>query len=473
MMGKILKTHDEFLGAAKGSSGGSFLKDWKKNGFADPDDPQYRCIDTWMHMISVPQMRWHHPWRRIKKTEDKDTKIVTNEVWSDEFVCHEELNILNKQYARDDRDQREAFPETCPSCRLIECVYQLVRYSKFVVGGTVIATGKINWTEPLFVYDASDQDKTVVLHAAGLYNGYKDVESGSEEGKELKAAGIVLLREHLRAAWKENVNAKKSWMFAIVDNTDVVAGVQITEESSLLGEKVSEVVTKSRTSKKKGPTDTEDLGNPFKYPFGIRWKHTDNKKLPFNKKYDALKMEALELTEPISKLIRSEPRDWFSSKLKEGDAATFRAVLQKHATEVASKILPWDWIFAGHESMSASGERRDSRVVLPATAPTPQAPAPATAQPSPAPMRRKVMAAPPPPPPEPERILCGDGCDYMLLPTDAVCPKCNAKYDVLPAPQVAPASVAMPVQSNGANEAPRPSALASDPDPQGDGDLPF
>lgn len=468
-MGKILKSFDEFLSNASSSGGGgSYLKDWTKNGFADPDEPQYRCIDTWLHTICIPQMRWYHPWKRIENREDKDTKRISQEVWSDEFVCHEELDVLVKQYKRDDRDQRDAFPLVCPSCRLIECVYQLVRYGKFVVGGQVIAAGKLSWTEPMFVYEASDPSKSVILHAAGLYNGFKDVEGG-DEAKELQAAGIFA-----GTAWKVAVNAKKSWMFAIVDNTNVTAGVQITEETSMLGDKVAEVITKSRSGKRRDKDDMEDLGNPIKYPFAIRWKYTDRRGTPINKKYDAQKMEAIVLTEAISKLIRSEPRDWFSSKLREGDAGAFRDILQRHATEVASKILPWGWIFSGHASesaSSASGEQ--SRPAQPALAP--QAPAPqqaSAAQPAPAPMRRKVMAASPPPPPELERFICGDGCDYMLLSTDAVCPKCKATFDV--AAPVAPAQpTPAPIQVPANSAQAVASSYESTPNDGDQDDIPF
>lgn len=473
-MGKILKSHDEFLSnAGSFGGGGSYLKDWTKIGFADPDDPQYRCIDVWLHTIGVTQPRIYHPWRKIEKREDKDTRRISNEVWSDEVICHEEIKTYRNQYRRDDKGQRDIFPEACPSCRLIECVYQLVQFGQVRVGGQVIAQGKINWTEPLFVYEASDAEKTAVLHAAGLYNGFKDVESGTPEMADVKAAGILLTHTGRGAeAWKESVVSKLSWMFAIVDNNEVAAGIQITEESSLLGDKVQEVIVKSRSGGKKNPTDTDDLGNPYKYPFAIRWKYSSNKKLPFNKKYDAVKQDGLALTEAISKLIRSEPRDWFSYKLKETDPATFRATLQRHATEVASKILPWDWIFSGPATTSsASGEQ--SRPAQ--SAPAQQAPAPqqASVQPAPVPGRRKM---PPAPPVEPERIVCGEGrdgyCDYMLLPTDAICPKCKSTYDV-PAPAAliqAPAPVAAPAPVNGVQAAPNSAAQEGDPD---DSQLPF
>lgn len=418
-----LETVDDFLGhSGFEGGGGNYLKTWKKNGVVDPKDPSARCLDSWMHCKALPQPRWCHRWQKIEIRENRETRNITKEVWSLEFVCHEEESVLKKQYRRTDSGQREAFPEFCPSCRLTECVYQLVTTGKFIHDGKLIAkAGKLDWTEPLFSFDATDATKNVILHAAGIYNGYKDVETDSDDAKMLKDAGI-----YLKSAFKENTMAKLSYMFAIVDNADVSKGIQITEETGLLGDRVKAVIAKERES------NGEDDGNPFVNPYSIRWKYY--KDAHFDKKYDALRYNQVKLTEDIARHIRSERKDWFAAKLRQGDAATLRSILEKHACEAATRILPWDWIFDGVEASNARPAKPpEERPAAPAAASPAVPAAPAAAKPT---GRVKVSkpAALPPPPPEPERIPCDD-CGNLMLATESKCSKCGAEYQVSDSPQ--------------------------------------
>lgn len=421
-MAKFL-THDQWLrhNPNQEYQRGNFIKNWKKEGHVDPKDPTVRFIDIWLHRIAVPQARWRHPWRKIEIRENKETKRSTREVWSYDFVCHEEENVLKKQYQRDDDGFREVFPEYCPSCRLNEVVYQIVTTGKFVYDGEVIAKGKLSWTEPLFQFEGSDATKSTIYHAAGLYNGFKDVAKDSEEAAELQDAGIFL-----KTAFRENTTAKCSYLFAVVENDDPEPGIKMAEETQLLGQKVMQLIAKSREE------HGDDEGNPFNHPFVIRWKHSDKRGLSFDKQYDAVKIsnQKIPLTDQIDAFISSPPRDWFSNKLEPGDAKTFRATMERHATQAAQDILPWDWIFdvaepAAETEGKGAAKSRPSRAAKPPVEDEEESPPPKPVG------RTKVSkaTAAPPPKKEPELIACDD-CGTMMRPTQRKCLKCNAEYNV-------------------------------------------
>jgi len=453
-MASRFKTQEDFLnhsGQMESGSRSNFLMSWRKKGHVDPKEPDVRYIDVWLHTIAVPQARWTHGWHKIEVRESRETKRITKEVWSDAFVCHEEEAVLKKQYKRRDDGSREAFPEFCPSCRLVEVVYQLVTTGKFVHDGKVIAKGKLSWVEPMFEYAGSDSQRNVILHAAGLYNGYKDIEVGSDEAAALRDANIFP-----KTAWRETTNSKLTYLFALVDNAEVSKGVQITEEANLLGEKVRQVIAKSCEARVTEEDPKGEAGNPFRIPYAIRWKYNGKDGLGFDKRYDALKLENKPLTEEIKALITSPPKDWFVKKLEVGDPKLFRAVLEKHATEACKKIIPWDWIFdcavVGTEAASRPAAVRDP------------------AEPPKAGGRTKVKAAPK----EPERVVCGDGCDAMLLPTDRECPKCHATFNVDAEPAAPPPRAAASTNGRTAPAAPtKPPVEDEDLDGDDDSDLPF
>ena len=68
-----------------------------------------------------------------------------------------------------------------------------------------------------------DPQKASTVHVGGIFNAFGRKDLSDEEKKELRAASISP-----KFAWKENAQAKCSYMFCVVDNDHVSDGVQVT-----------------------------------------------------------------------------------------------------------------------------------------------------------------------------------------------------------------------------------------------------
>jgi hypothetical protein len=324
---------DSFLRHRTSGRSGGFLSSWRKKD-------QTSKIDIWMHRKRFPVALWQHKLPRLFVKTDKDTGENITLIWSQTYNCYESEKVLTNQYLRKNDGTREYPPEICSVCRLIETVRDMVD------------EGQLDWTKTIFRFQG---DKDIrLIHAGGIYNGFnaeKD-DMTSEDKVKLKSAGISLMD-----AWQENVYAKCNYVFCIVDNSNPSNGVQITTETSMLGDRVKEVINDTIES-----LGAED-GNPFIKPYCIQWEHRPSER-EVQKKYKARRMEKYPLTPEIADAINSDPPD-LTQVLHPFNRKTMRAYLERHCLV----DLPWDHIFAGTSDEEEEGPaQRVGSIALPPAA---------------------------------------------------------------------------------------------------------
>lgn len=312
---------DEFLGHSAGSvTRGNFLKKWRKG-----DPPK---ILVWLHLsIGLGFARWSHNWPRIVVREDRDTGEPRREVWGGQWVCHENELVLRKQRFRDDDDEREVPPVTCPMCLAIEAVRRMVR------------EGELDWTTPIFKFKGSDSEHDTVIHAGGIYNAFGRRDLSVEEKGELRKAGI-----RPSEAWRENATARCQYTFAIVDNDHPEDGVQITDEAEALGNAMKSVL------RDKLEEVGIEKGNPLRNPYPFLWEYREAES--FEKKYRVVPKTMIECTDEIRELISAPPPD-LSSHLAPGNIATLRTDMEQACL---IDNFPFDEVFGPAEK--AAGEAK-------------------------------------------------------------------------------------------------------------------
>ena len=306
MSTEMISSLDDFLSHRTGGGGSSYMKSWKKRV-----PPQ---IDIWLHTKRLPVSIPQHNFPIIREMEDRDTGAKKFNVWSNSYNCHEAEATVKDQYKYNDDGTRRAPATKCPLCRLIDAVRRQTD------------EGILGFTQPIFKFEGSDDLK--VIHAGGLYNAYGG-QLTDEEKKWLKIANI-----RRDEAWMENGNAKINYMFSVVDNDDPGSGVQVTTETSLLGDKTKDVIIGQRKAR-------GDKGDPFKSPYCIRWEHHKMEQ-QFQKKYSATAMTEMPYTKVIRDLIEGDPPD-VAQMLRPFKIDELRTLLEK-SVEKGVK-LPWDEIF--------------------------------------------------------------------------------------------------------------------------------
>jgi hypothetical protein len=195
----------------------------------------------------------------------------------------------------------------------------------------------LDWTTPIFRFVGDDESKAVVVHAAGIYNGFGG-DLTPDEVAQLKKARIFRTE-----AWRENLMAKLSYAFAVVDNANISSGVQIAIETSLLGDKVKGVINDAMM-------EAEDDGNPYVNPYAIQWRYLPNEK-EHTKKYAANKMGKIPFTDQIRKLIVETPPPNLERLCNKRDPGLLKAQLQDACL---IEGIPWDEILSPAEKEWAS-----------------------------------------------------------------------------------------------------------------------
>lgn len=351
------------------SGGGRFLNRWKQG-----KPPQ---VDVWLHTTSSMAALWQHQWPRIVAKEDQDTRVTRNEVWGGTFNCWENEDTLKRQYFRDrETGVRRHPPQICPMCKFIEEVRRLVD------------GGKLDWVTPLFEFVGDDSAKGRVLHAAGLYNGYKDADPA--QIKELNKIGI-----YMSEAWKENSMPRCQYVMRVVDNDHPKEGVQIAIETTLLGDCMKAEIGRAMKS-----LGTEE-GHPLKNPYCLRWEYFPTEKLPQNR-YSVTRMARIKLTSEIEELIREKDPPSIESLCKRGNAATLRAEME-HYYVGPKGMFDWDVIFESVEKQD--GQTEDASDPTPGDS-----------------IDRRTDESS-----ESELVVC-DNCGEAMLETDDVCPNCGMSY---------------------------------------------
>ena len=440
---------EEFLGYETNSSGGGgkFLTKWKKR-----QPPELRM---WLHTRTPFVTLWQHNIPQMRTFEDRDTGETVRKIWGGKFVCLEnEAAVLQHQNKRSN-GVREVPPQICPLCKMLEWTRG------------ELAAGRIKKAQPLFKFEvpllpgeeAEDRadDQLRVISAGPFTDTLKDL---SQQDKiDLRRANISL-----KDAWAENARAKCNFVFRCVDHDNLEDGVQILIETSLVGEKVQQVIRDQM--KRQGRAE----GNPLLNPYAFQVEHKP-KETQFQNKYHVLDLspKAYPMTEEIRALIvDTDPPD--ITRMREpGNVRQLRAQLEQYALIP----FPWDELFGPAEATQANpgGEAEDDSFDYGANAePEPAATAPAEVQgkaapapkvSAPAPIvtaaspvtasaatpaptaagtrRRKAEPAPPAPPPtEPMQDPCDD-CGHAMKASETKCPGCGAEYAVTPEKEPVPA----------------------------------
>jgi hypothetical protein len=372
MSAKEMGSLDEFLAHRGNAKGGAYLKDWKKEG----------KLNVFLHTKILPVAVWQHTVPKIVLWEDKDTGDTTRRVWVGKFVCPEAEEVLQRQYKRDENSRaRLSPPRKCGLCKLTEHVHSLVQ------------EGKVGYAEKLFRFEAENPEDTRVTHAAGIYGGFPKTadEASPEETKAIRAAGISL-----RNAWEESFMAKLSYIMCVVVAAKPEDGVQIATETSLLGDKVKDVIRDRIESL------GAEAGDPIAHPYCIQWVYDAAEKEP-GKKYRARPIEIVKPTEAILTLIRG-PKPDLSQNKKPFDPLAMRVMLETACLKPA--LFPWDELF---------GKKGDEEE-------DPDEEAEPVTQEQSRPARTRVA-------PAPQTIPCDD-CKAPMGVNDPKCLQCGAEYNV-------------------------------------------
>lgn len=455
-MAKELDNLDAFLAHKTGAgAGGKFLKDWKKI-------PGY--IDTFLHTRRLPIVVWSHNFPKVFIKTVRETGVVTRKVFSTGWNCWEDEEVLKDQY-RVEEGRRLVPPQTCPMCRLTE----VMRWFVF--------TNQIHWCTPVFNVPTQPGEAPIIIHAGGMFNQF-----GSKKLTDAQKEEMRKYRIFQTDAWKENCIPKAQYVFTIVDVNNVSAGVQITTESSLLGDKVKTVIADAKVRL------GAEKGNPILHPYAIRWESRKNEE-QFDKKYHAIgPLDSVPLTPAILALIKGEPPnlDRYTARF---NVKTWRAFAEAHY--VGNVTIPWDVICAPAEKLQEEEEARKKETdgsfnpdeleeedgvdhVAPppgSTAPNvPAMPPPLAGAPPPPPP--PLSMAQPAPPPDDETVACDD-CNKEMAMSDPKCPHCGKVYVVEQAAPPPPPPRRTRSQAQGGAAAPPPppppppGAVAAPPPPPG------
>lgn len=412
------------------SSGTQYLSSWRNR-----TPPELVC---WLHTKVLPAAVWQHNWPRV--VDKKDGKKA---VWGGSFTCLESEAVLKKQRYRDKKTgKREVPPEVCPICILNEYVRDLVR------------GGDLDWTDVLFRYRADDDQR--ILHAGGIYGGFGVRNPTEEQVKELSAADIKLGGPE--GAWREEATAKCKYVFRVVDNDEPDKGVQIAVEQELLGQKVQQCIARE-IERAMGPKDPDgDQGNPLEHPYAIKFKYAPTEK-EFGKRYDAVALPNVELTDKIRELICDTDAPSIARVREPWNIRSMRALME----EACEYGLDWDEIFGPAEARcdangvyqapEAAEESDDSTDFDPskfepeAEKPTAKKALGKASSQVPAdvgkkasgkkteaksePKGRRAVAPPPEDPPAGSEPCVGKNgtCGKMLPPDCFKCPKCGQEYE--------------------------------------------
>jgi hypothetical protein len=324
------------------TGGGKFLTGWKdfKAGTG--------TLDTWLHTQTLPMTVWRHSFPMLIIVKDKKTGADVTHVWGRGQTCHETEDVLDKLYWREERgvpsSERTAPPERCAMCKLAEWCWQESwawvdshTWDDEAKEWKETKKGKGRGTDPCdvlfkFVSEADDKENTTI-HVGGfcgLFGRDKDMPEDL-----LKAMAASKIRQ--REAWKENCMVKAKSVMCVVDNDDPGAGVQISEETKELGEKVKKEILKQLKSNE---IDIQ------KQPYCIRWEYDKSKQM--GQQYEATAMMKIKPTPRILALIRSKDKPDTSALEKPFKQQELRGIFERHC-KLAKGAVPWNEIFPTKE----------------------------------------------------------------------------------------------------------------------------
>lgn len=307
---------DEFLNHSTRSGGGAYLSGWKKEG----------SIVVWLHTTAWASACWNHPIPSVQEREDSETKEKRLEVWSDRWVCHEDEEVIKRQYYYDrETGKRELPPLLCPMCKVAEAVRDLYR------------AGTIRWTDPVFEWKGDAADQHQIVLAGGIDGSFGAKEMSAEKLREMRVAGV-----RRDEAFKQDLRAKLKYMFVVVDDSGIDDGLQKTFEAKGLGEKLKKAI-RDEIRRARSKTDPEGRqGNPTVNPYPFEWTFDEDKS--FDDKYDVLARTAEKPTEKLLALLRGPPPA-MDRDLEPGNCFSLRVGLEEHCV-LPKGMLDFDACFA-------------------------------------------------------------------------------------------------------------------------------
>lgn len=485
---------DEFLNydpdAQKGGGGGTWLAPWKKR----------RQIDVWLHTESRIRAAYNHQIPFEIEVDEKDQggektgRKVLKLSWP-RFVSPDFPSINSNQYFREGSLLRELYNKDPKSGKLI--------------GGSQATAFMRDPFLLLREYLWHAIEKNILSPDAVVFEWVDH----KNRGELIQWTAGELSRKVKRGFRNRghSLDSKLEYIFVVVDNDKPGDGPKITRETKLVGDKMRAEIKRQIESR-------GEEGDPFRVPYCFRWKFDPDASSPMNS-YEVFRMDKNACTAEIWQAIGGAPdpdagENWDIveapdtaeyARVNDGDAEKVRQCFER----AAQVDLPLDAIFSedweerravatgalmatssaprssasssrpnpGAEPGASRPASRPSSSAAPASAErAPQrrtvaassGDAPASAA-GPRPRRKKKVAEEPPPPPpkepEVEKIPCdgpdnGPACGYMLLPTEAKCPKCGTEYEIGPE-EVPPEPVQKP-QPAAPSGAKRPSARSAE-----------
>lgn len=423
---------------------------------------------VWLHATAPIYFAWQHQFLMEDEVEDKDNNGAMKQILRfPRFISPDDPDICRKQFFRDKRnksDLLESPPDRDPFLLLREWLR------------IQINTGALSPEAPVFEWwDPKNREQIV-----------------------WKAGRISGLQESTKNTWNHSLDAKLQYTFAVVDNADLAAGVQISQESRAIGDAMRKIIAQQCDAL------GAEAGNPQINPYAFKWTFNDKAKIA--DMYGAYRFDKAVYTDDVYNAINGEAPD--VERLvnpQDGDLAKIQAAFQSAMRLELPLSLIFSEVKGDREAVLRGATTGGSAPVNPpsqgqgraptvpagtggvnrpgAQAPQGAAPRPAAGKPpgqsagappaatSAAPAgvqsRRKKVEAPPKPivpvVPEPERIKCDD-CDFMMLATDSKCGGCGAEYAVEESEATQPIA---PTQVSGVRppSGARPPAAASGGEP--------
>lgn len=402
------------------------MKNWKRR--SPP------VFTFWLHTRSPIFWVWQHPWPKLVTREKDGQKSV--EVWSGTFNSWEPEDVLRAQYRRNPNGEREKTPTICPMSLLLEEIDRLIH------------DGKLDWKEALFRFQGDDPNKAKTLHAGSMINMVNKVWDKLSDAEKGAASKIGLSPKE---AWKGNMMAKCNYVFAVVDNDDPDKGVQVTIETTLVGEKTRKAIGALQVSL------GDDKGNPMITPYAIQWSHHPNA-TQFQDKYEAVAIQKIGLTDRIRELIVEKDPPSLDHIVSRGDIVNLRASMES-AYIGPEGLFDWDALFAAAEKeggvefeagpppVDADGKAYPKELDLDSGSVKDKAPqskdvgtvhVDEAGEPVAAPDPYKVASTKKSPDGDTlyfafdgvELFACdNEQCDAIVRATDASCPKCGYKFE--------------------------------------------
>jgi hypothetical protein len=318
-------------GGGGGRSGSNFLS-WKKD-----DKGQ---VDVWL--TQSPCAVWRHSWHRVVryKEEGEEKEKVGMFVWNTLEPSEAYIKDLRKQgfYYNTDPDDVSSRkqPLVDPFLKMLEWLFRAV------------VQGVIDWTDPVFSFEAEDSDN-LTIHAGGLLRMYPknweeakkflDADEIKAEQKKFKERDISL-----KDSFKENATIQLKYLFVVVDHENLEKGPQVAIEAEALGTKVKALYTHRKEkieaqNKKLSKAEIAEKANPIRQTC-MRWKF-DNKK-NFSDKYDVIELDGIEITDEIRESFDVEGPD-VNTLTGPGNVAFLKQNFESHWCH--DVIPPWDEIF--------------------------------------------------------------------------------------------------------------------------------